>query len=353
MQNILSVVEEKVDTKHNNHERIASIVSRFIEEKLEPGTQLVDVSYLQGYYTNFVYKIVFSFQESQSVFYLKLGWLPEDGSLRFYERIRLEYEKTLDIYELFKEDQVLHTINPIAYYPEFGGFLTVEMTGQRLDHYLLELMKAGSLQEDKYEAFILSGKWLSEYQSRSQCKERESFSKDELKERVVNKLELVRKFQQGTVSKNDLRILTDKALLLVDKLGDDDLKVKVKHNDFAPWNVLCSDNDVTIFDFADCGVDLTLHDYFNFMRALESFKGKFRANAAVIDKAEAAFTKGYLSGGKPGENIERFMNYMVNVEQLRINVHSRSRCSGLVGALKRVVFARRIGKLVRRLKNIS
>ncbi|TQV88888.1 hypothetical protein [Aliikangiella coralliicola] len=354
MSNIETIIQQKKDIDGENRRRLILLIPRFKRDCLDDSCEFVDITYLPGYFTTYVFKVIFKRQEEVLNYYLKLAWIPESGNTRFVERINFEFEKTEEAYNLFEHNDVLKTVKPMRLYRQEGAFFMQEMIGRRQDTLLISAMRKFPMKNNEalLKSFYLTGQWLKSYQELNIHPEKARFSIEEIEGKVQYQIGRINEFSKMALNSQQLSMIESKTRSIIEQFSEDDFKVVAKHNDFAPWNVLKDEEGITVFDFADSGFDLGCYDYFNFINALNSFNRRIFKRKSLIEAAKENFSQGYLEAGSPDKMIKQYFELFFTVEKIRMLVHSIARCSGIAGNIRKQVYKQRLRETMRVLKKL-
>ena len=249
-----------------------SVLENFFSE-YDPTGITTTLEPVSGYFTSKVYR----FRVYDHGTLLKAYFIKESGNRsrqnlnRFIAR---EYENTRLIHERFESTDSLATANALGYSPEHDAFLIEEARGDRLDRLLLRRELVARNPDYVHRLLDLAVEWLRRFQKieyPEAGKERD-FPSIELGKLEFLKSRLLMNAPRRHKPRFEETFSAMERFLATADI--DSRSIVIKHNDFAPWNIICDGNRITILDFADCSIDHPDYDLQYFANALDKIARK-------------------------------------------------------------------------------
>ena len=228
---------------------------------------------IEGYFTTRVYRLhIYQNYSHAETYYIK-----ESGDLdfqQFNDFVKQEYQNTRHIYQRFKSNTKLAVTCPITYSANHNAFAIKQIEGERVDRLLHEFLKSRVDGKKVEQLLDLVVDWLDRFQEIDfdtgnnllNFRERESKKMEVLKSRIYR-----------NVPKRDKHRFTnifETMEEMISKLEVNHQSSVIKHNDFAPWNMIYDGTKLTVFDFADCSFDYPLYDKYFFIHSLQKIARK-------------------------------------------------------------------------------
>lgn len=248
------------------------------------------VAYLTGRRRAYVFRVDTRSPSGSESFFLKFGVSADEEILEY---VRGEATKTSDVHRAMSGSARFLTAEPAAYYEDLGCFVLRGARGTRLDALI---MKSARLPADR-AAFgaarqycSLAAGWLSCFQERmSSTVSVHTTTIEALLARAEREVVVLNLSAPGEVSDARCRTLRNRFSDLLSHFEPDDFLVTARHNDFAPWNVLCAADSVCVIDFADLSEGCRYFDAYQFLDAMDVLSHKPLTRSASIAKLRDTF----------------------------------------------------------------
>ena len=245
------------------------------------GTLSYQLDPVKGYFTTRVYRFeVRAGDKRVGSYYIK-----ESGRLtvdRFNGYIKREYDNTRYVYENFAATDKLATTHPLYYSAEHNAFLIERIDGTRLDKRLFRslflLRDTGSI-EPMLETVM---QWLDRFQAIAPITNEPIPGYHEIER---NKLEFLYSRTYDYLPEKDKPLFTHVFEVMercVQQADVDEQSIVIKHNDFAPWNMIADGERLTVIDYPDCAFDHKFYDLMYFVNSLTKLGGKLPFSGLVI-----------------------------------------------------------------------
>lgn len=236
---------------------------------------------IKGYQTTNVYKLKFHDGVQYKTMYLKES---SDINNELYNQfIQNEYINTEYVYKYFNSSSHLKMVEPVVFYKDLNIFFMYEIKGIRLDAVLKEHIRRKRFNEVKV-LINMCKEWLREFHKVDVIKKSDSNSLLEMEEAKLKFLHN-KFFNKGKSAQlKQVSNIVRELLNLRSSLVVSDIDIRCKHNDFAPWNILCAENEITVYDFADLNVDYKYYDLLYFYHSIEKLSKRMLFSKRFVEK---------------------------------------------------------------------
>jgi len=246
---------------------------------------------IKGYLTTNVYKLSLLKDGTSDNYYIKES--SDLNNIRYNKYIEEEYNNTKYIDDNFSSNTEISVVTPLKYFDDDKMFFMKEIKGQRLDNIFIRLI---FFRNKTKLIFIteLCKKWLNEFHKIKPASVLNSevlnFHDSEYK-----KIKLIhdRSLDNCAPSEvEDINKFYSKLYDLSNEISLADTDITLKHNDFAPWNVLFHEGGITVYDFADIQIDYKYYDLIYFVHSINKLSAKVPFNTAMFDFLQEKMLEG-------------------------------------------------------------
>ncbi len=355
MNAVASLIEtKKWDIDSETKERLISVVDKFTSNRAQP-LELNDLKQFSSYFVTHVYKLECTQAGLPVNFYAKFAYLPKEYEKRQRERIKYEYDCTVQIQNLFEQHADFGSVKAEDYFHQEAAFVMSEMPGERLDEMLVASMRPFSSYDNRklYKTMYSAGQWLSLFQKDMPVKGETCFTRQQLEQRIADYLGKVDHLDSSIINPALRASLVKQTTHIVENIQAKDLVISAKHNDYAPWNLMGLDTSVIGFDYADIEYDSIYYDVYHFTRALNSFKLKPIKKTKIIDACKRHFLQGYGLDIPLDHPTRIYFNIFFSLERLQMLLRAKQRNRGLIGKLRTLSQQRHINWYLAELKQMA
>jgi len=246
---------------------------------------------IKGYLTTNVYRMTYSHDSLNITCYIKESCnLEHDGYNKFIED---EYKNTKYIYQNFISNEIISVVKPLIYYPKYNSFFMEEIKGDRLDNVIIRLVLFRK--KDTLISIIKSCKnWLHQFQLIELTSDLAGNEYD-FCHRELKKIKRIHERTLQNCEDSEVELI-DKLYARLHELFRDitisETDITLKHNDFAPWNIMLNGESITVYDFADIQVDYKFYDLIYFVHSLNKLASKVPYNKAVFKLLQETMLEG-------------------------------------------------------------
>ena len=244
--------------------------------------------YVTGRHRAFVFEIVA--EPSGQIYFLKLAAEQYPDNFPYLAQ---EAKNTSRVFEALGRDNNLRSVEPIAYFSELHCLVIAGSPGERLDRIILQAGKrigsrrAFSIAE---EYCVLAAQWLAAFQKAVELPgTEEGLSRQTFVARAERELVSLNLGDPGRFGETFCRRVRTRLLTLLDSFQDADFVSKARHNDFAPWNMLCLDDGICVFDYADLKGGARCEDAQQFLDAMSVLSNRFPISKDKIRRLTEVF----------------------------------------------------------------
>ena len=243
-------------------------------------------------------------------YYVKIPIIDKNNEDVVYSRLNAEFERLKSLRETFEDESRLSVAAPIAYFERYPALVTEEVSGETLHDVLVRQTRRFGGHRGSYdldELCRLTGMWLGRFQTETAVPRTEvdvAEVQDYCRIRLDSMLGLPTCPIDGEFKSRLLAHLE----LLGRAAGSDDLRASLRHNDFAPHNIIADHGTINVLDFTMCDEGETFYDITSFWERLESFARDPLHNSTLLAGLQAAFLDGLghtVDLDSPGMRIGR------------------------------------------------
>lgn len=250
------------------------------------GDTSVQHQYITGYRRALVFRVIISSNSNAITLFAKVGANLSDGIRAFVEK---EANMTKAVFDRFPQSPRLGVVEPAFYFPEQAVFATKSIDGTRLDRELLRALRWPTRNRTDRALELLgnTASWLNAFQDSSPI-DGDLQQSDLLVgiRRQLQRLSHARPmlFPTALVSK-----VENAAEVLVSRLNRDAFRPVMRHDDFAPWNIIANGNQVVVYDFPNVQPGSAYYDRYYFDQALSTFSSKPFVSKRQLDRFRRHF----------------------------------------------------------------
>lgn len=250
----------------------------------------ISITPVKGYLTTNVYRLAVNNDLINSIIYIKESSDLEND--RFNKYIEDEYINTKYIYDNYPELADVSVVKPLMYFNQYKLFFMEEIEGQRLDSIILRSILFRD--NKKLQSVIcLCKNWLTGFQSIDPTDICES-DKYDFKSNEITKINHIHRRSLQNCKKSEVVLIDRWYKKLSEYSNNIEItadEITLKHNDFAPWNILYDKERITVYDFADIQMDYKYYDLVYFVHSLEKLTSKIPFSRGVLKKMKAQMFK--------------------------------------------------------------
>jgi hypothetical protein len=209
--------------------------------------------------------------------------------------IQNEYKILKYLHDRFSDLHGINVIRPIGILLESNILISEDFSGNKLNQLILNNARLipSKLRTKSLSSYLyLAGKWLRYFQEFTKQEQSYSFNGSDYLEKIKNKLKSSVKY--GLVEADHSRIY-DFAADRIQKKSDLFLESVGSHGDFAPWNILATEDEIRVLDFDRFSYRSKYEDLTCFISALEGNKSILGVQSKTINFLLKSFWEGYGS----------------------------------------------------------
>jgi hypothetical protein len=312
--------------------RMAAALTRFEKVLREHSQRLRNVRYVTGRRRALVFKLQAESAEGLQSWFLKFGVRPDEEIMNY---VKGEAANTLRVHEAMAGSEAFRVSRPAAIYEDLGCFVLFGHTGERLDRLVMAASGrrggAAAFEEARLYCGLAAG-WLAHFQRRvALYEERSRTSADALMARAERELVILSLSAPGRVSESLCKTMRERFAALVGGFQPDDYLMTVRHNDFAPWNVLCDDGYVCVIDFADLTEGSRYFDAYQFVDAMDVLGNRILSNKSTILQLKDTFAQACNVISTASPDASQYFEFLCKL--IRINAVLNNSKSGIPNRL--------------------
>lgn len=310
-----------------------AVLSRFEAVLGELGQQIEDIIYVSGRRRAFVFEIQAASADGPVSYFLKFGVRTDEEILEY---VNGEASRTYRVYAEMAGSDTFRVTEPAARYEDLAAFVLRGSKGRRLDLLIRTAARRMARATDYEEArryCSLAARWLTYFQDhvglQRSCRRT---SADAMLARAEREVVVLSLSAPGRVSGADCRAIREKFAELVAKLQPDDLIAKARHNDFAPWNILCADGSVCVIDYADLTEGGRYFDAYQFVDAMHVLSRKVFVSKPAVLRLMQEFLQDCEVVAQVSKAADQY--YTLLCKMIRINALLNNARTGIPIALR-------------------
>jgi tRNA A-37 threonylcarbamoyl transferase component Bud32 len=242
-----------------------------------------------------VTRIELACEGSSAALFLKRVRAEGIGKVAAAQRVRVEYDVLVRLFEHFAAHERFAVPRPIALFPEQGAILTQEVPGREL----MDLI-GSSAKRYKFWArgaalrryCFLAGAWLREFQTLT-ARGTGEFDIERLRRYCDARLDTLIEARHSGVDADFKRTFDEYLTRTHEQCHGKVHAMSGRHNDFSPHNVFVEGARIAVIDFGFFDYDSTLYDVCKFWFQLECLKSSPLFRPATVDALQASFFEGY------------------------------------------------------------
>jgi len=267
-------------------------VERLLDFSREYATQngirdcKIDFKYVTGFLRALVFDVTIIGASGEMNYFAKVGADLSDEVRAYVEN---EANLTMSVHKRFPDSVRFGTVKLMSYCPDRAVFITQSIHGKRLDHELIAALRWPTQRriQRAYQLLENCAGWLTAFQN--------SWPQDGhldttsllagFKRRLV-RLSIVR---PKLVSPDLAEWIIDVATQIAGTLDKNVYRIVMRHDDFAPWNMIAHGDQVFVYDFADAQPGSMYYDKYYFDHALSTLGNKPFVNKRLLDRFRHRF----------------------------------------------------------------
>lgn len=263
--------------------RVEAALVRLEKQVGSEGRRIVGVRYISGRRRAFVFEIQTQGESITQSYFMKIGVRADD---ELVEYVRGEANNTYAVHSAMSDAGPFGVTEPIAFHEDLACFVLKGSVGERLDELIVSCSKGtrNTRQMQTTRQYCeLAGRWLTEFQARVELPNiPERTTVEALLSRVERELVVLNLGAANRFSEKQCHTLRNTMISLLGAFVPNDFDTGARHNDFAPWNILCSAGEICVIDFADLTDGCKYFDAFQFVDAMHVLSNKLMVNSQVI-----------------------------------------------------------------------
>ena len=242
--------------------------------------------------------------------FVKIPIIDENNEDVVFSRLQSEFEHLKHFREAFEKEPHLSVATPIAYFERYPALVTEEVRGHTLHDILVgqtRLIGRSHANYDIVDLCRLSGLWLSRFQAATTLP-RSHVNIGELQHYCEIRLDSMLQTPNCPIDNH----FKSRFLSHLDDVGHsirpDDNTISLRHNDYAPHNIVADNDSISVLDFTMCDAGETFYDIVAFWERLESFKSDPLHSSRLMCELQAAFLGGFgqkIDVDSPGMRLGR------------------------------------------------
>lgn len=313
--------------------RMLAVLSRFEAVLGELGQQIGEITYVSGRRRAFVFEIRTKSADGPVSYFLKFGVRMDREILEY---VNGEASRTYRVYEEMAGSDTFRVTEPIARYEDLAAFALRGDKGRRLDLLIKAAARRMARANDYEEArryCSLAARWLTYFQDHvGQQDSDPRTSADAMLARAEREVVVLSLSAPGRVSGADCRAIRENFARLVDGLQPADLVAAARHNDFAPWNILCADESVCVIDYADLTEGCRYFDAYQFVDAMHVLSQKVFVSKPAVLRLQHEFLKDCEVVAHASKAADQY--YTLLCKLIRINALLNNARTGVAVAVR-------------------
>lgn len=307
--------------------RIEAALARLAQQLRPEGRRIDGIRYISGRRRAFVFEIRTHTNSLAQSYYMKIGVRADDEIVKY---VSGEARNTYAVYRVMGGRGRFGVTEPIAFHEDLACFVLKGSSGQRLDELIVSCSRGARNEQQIYAAQEycgLAAGWLNEFQTRVELPgSLKQTTAAALLSRVERELVVLNISTSNRFTEKQCRTLRDKATTLLGDFAPGDFDACVRHNDFAPWNVLCSDGDICVIDYADLTNGCAYFDAFQFVDAMHVLSNKLMVRSGTMLALKRHFIEScpvILKASPAADQYFRLLQKLIRVNAVINNSNTR------------------------------
>jgi len=262
------------------------VTSRMYSEEAGMGDASVSYQYITGYRRALVFRVTISRASDAITFFAKVGANLSDDVRAF---VKKEATMTKAVYERFPHSSELGVVEPAYYFPDQAVFTTKSIDGTRLDYELLAALRWPTRRRTGRALELLEkcASWLKAFQNSWPLDG--NLEEGDLLAGIRRQLQRLSDARPALFPPALVSMVEDVTETLASTLGKDAYRPVMRHDDFAPWNIIANDDQVIVYDFPNVQPGSMHYDRYYFDQALSTFRKKPFVNKRQLDRFRRHF----------------------------------------------------------------
>lgn len=262
------------------------VTSHMYSEEAGIDDTTVHYQYITGYRRALVFRVTISNASDTKTFFAKVGVNLSDGVRAFVAK---EAKMTKAVFQRFPQTPELGVVEPAYYFPEQAVFATKSMSGTRLDHELLAALRWPTKYRTERALELLEkcAGWLQTFQNSWPLDG--SLKQGDLLIGIRRQLQRLSDARPALFPPTLVSTVENVAETMASKLGKDAYQPVMRHDDFAPWNIIANNDQIVVYDFPNVQPGSLHYDRYYFDQALSSFGNKPFVNKRQLDRFRRHF----------------------------------------------------------------
>ena len=275
----------------SQHSRMDAALDRFCRERSGKSADVDYVRFVTGRRRAFVFEVGIRIQRQQFRYFLKFAVNMSD---RQVEYITSEAIKTQQVYDAMGSSGTFQSVQPAAYYEDLACLFLQGVEGRRLDLIILRAVRPAAgknsyIDAERYSQ--LAARWLHDFHERMPLSGDKEYATDEsVIARAEREIITLHLSDPVRFSGTTCRKLRDRFQAYLEHFQRGDFKLGMRHNDFAPWNIICFDGQVCVLDFADLATGAKCEDACQFEDAMHVLGNRIWSNTAKTLRLKNVFS---------------------------------------------------------------
>lgn len=255
--------------------RVEAALARVQQQFAADDRHIIGARYITGRRRAFVFEIQTRSGLDCQSYFMKIAVRADDEVIEY---VNGEANNTYIVQHAMNNRVTLGVAEPIAFYEDLACLVLKGNPGQRLDELIVSCCR-GARNSNQMKAVQqyceLAADWLTEFQAKVEIPDSaKRTTVDALRARVERELIVLNLASENRITERQCRALRDTVDSLLADFAPGDFETSARHNDFAPWNVLCNDGEVCVIDYADLKEGCAYFDAYQFVDAMHVLSHK-------------------------------------------------------------------------------
>lgn len=256
----------------------------------------IDFKYVTGYRRTIVFHVSISDNSNAISYFAKVGVNLSEDVRAFVEK---EATMTMTVHKRFPHSTAFATVEPVGYFPDHAVFATLSIPGKRLDHELLAALRWPTRDRIRRAEALLKNcaDWLVAFQN--SWPQDGQLDGESLLVGIRRQLDRLSKANPALFSPSLLTHIISVAEPLANMFNENAYHPVMRHDDFAPWNVIAQGDKIVVFDFPNVQRGSKNYDRYYFDHALSTF-----SNKPFVNKRQLSHLRRHFASclDEPSEN---------------------------------------------------
>ncbi len=290
-----------------------------LNDRYADGRGHISYQYIGGYRRALVFRVDLKTDANCQQFFVKVGRDLSDSVRAFVEK---EAARSQEMHEGFKPTSRLDVAQPASYDADIAVFSTHAISGQRLDLEIIESIRSGDSKRMlvAHEYLVQCGEWLEDFQALTPD-DNKLIETDELMVSVSRQLDRLARTDSERFNKTFIDKVSDALLSCAQNMPLADRQQVLRHDDYAPWNVMCDKGKVIVFDFPNIQPGAKHYDRFYFRGALLTLGNKLRVSKREIQRLCQSFDESLPEASRPAAESVQYYALLFSLVRLGALVH--------------------------------